>query len=53
MVYERAIEVCGQCHSRGVSVPGGSFDFPWDDKDNKPYKLGKPLNNYYQQKPGI
>jgi predicted CXXCH cytochrome family protein len=53
MPYERAIEVCGQCHSRGVSVPGGSFDFPWNDKDNKPYKLGDPLNNYYQQKPGI
>jgi predicted CXXCH cytochrome family protein len=53
MAYERAIEVCGQCHSRGVSFPGGSFDFPWNDKDNKPYKLGEPLANYYQQKPGI
>jgi predicted CXXCH cytochrome family protein len=51
--YERTLEVCGQCHTRGVSVPNGTFDFPWNDKDNKPYKLGEPLSNYYQFKPGI
>lgn len=53
MAYERAIEVCGQCHSRGVSAPGGTFDFPWNDRENKPYKLGEPLTNYYQLKPGL
>lgn len=53
LAYERAIEVCGQCHSRGVSVPNGTFEFPWNDKDNKPYKLGEPLANYYQFKPGV
>ena len=51
--YERGIEVCGQCHSRGVSAPNGTFEFPWNDKDNKPYKLGEPLSNYYQLKPGV
>jgi len=51
--YDRAIEACGQCHSRGVSVPGGVFGFPWNDKDNKPYKLGEPLANAYQFKPGV
>ncbi len=50
--YERSLEVCGQCHSRGVSVPNGTFEFPWNDKDNKPYKVGEPLSNYYQFKPG-
>jgi predicted CXXCH cytochrome family protein len=53
MDYERGLEVCGQCHSRGVSVPHGTFGFPWNDKDNKPYKLGEPLSNYYQLKPGV
>lgn len=50
--YERSLEVCGQCHSRGVSVPNGTFEFPWNDKDNKPYKVGEPLSSYYQFKPG-
>ena len=53
MDYERGLEVCGQCHSRGVSAPNGSFDYPWNDKENKPYKLGDPLKNYYQLKPGL
>lgn len=51
--YERALEVCGQCHSRGVSVPHGTFEYPWNDKENRPYKIGEPLSNYYQFKPGI
>jgi len=51
--YERSLEVCGQCHTRGVSVPNGTFKFPWNDRDNKPYKIGEPLSNYYQFKPGI
>lgn len=50
--YERAIEVCGQCHSRGVSVPAGTLGYPWNDKENKSYKLGEPFSNYYQFKPG-
>jgi len=53
LAYERAIEVCGQCHNRGDSVPNGTFGFPWNDKDNKPYKLGEPIGNYYQAKPGV
>jgi predicted CXXCH cytochrome family protein len=51
--YERSLEVCGQCHSRGVSVPHGTFEYPWNDKENKPYKIGEPLSNYYRFKPGI
>jgi predicted CXXCH cytochrome family protein len=52
MVFERSIEVCGQCHSRGVSKPSGLHDYPWDEKGNKPYKLGEPLTQYYDLKPG-
>jgi predicted CXXCH cytochrome family protein len=49
--YERYIESCGQCHSRGVSKPAGSFGYPWNDKDNKPYIVGEPLDAYYQFRP--
>ena len=52
MSSERGSEVCGQCHSRGKSVPNGTFAFPWNDKDNKPYKIGEPLANYYKFAPG-
>jgi len=51
--YERGLEICGQCHSRGVSLPNGTFEFPWNDKDNKPYKLAEPLSKYFQFKPGL
>jgi len=53
LAYERALEVCGQCHSRGVSVPNGTFEYPWNDRDNKPFKSGEPLSGYYQFKPGV
>ncbi|MCX5817940.1 MAG: multiheme c-type cytochrome [Proteobacteria bacterium] len=53
ITYERGLESCGQCHTRGTSVPNGSFEFPWNDKDNKPYKLGEPIANYYQFTPGL
>ena len=52
LAYERNIESCGQCHSRGVSKPSGSFGYPWNDKDNKSYVVGEPLENYYQFRPG-
>jgi predicted CXXCH cytochrome family protein len=52
MPFERALDVCGQCHSRGTSVPKGLHDFPWNETENKPYKIGEPLTNYYTLKPG-
>jgi predicted CXXCH cytochrome family protein len=51
--YERGLEVCGQCHSRGNSVPGGVFEFPWNDRENKPYALGEPLAAYFRFVPGL
>lgn len=53
LAYERGTEVCGQCHSRGKSVPHGAFSYPWNDKDNKPYQVGEPLANYYKFAPGL
>ncbi|PKN35398.1 MAG: hypothetical protein CVU61_03760 [Deltaproteobacteria bacterium HGW-Deltaproteobacteria-19] len=52
LAYDRNIESCGQCHSRGVSKPAGSYGYPWNDKDNKPYAVGEPLDRYYQFRPG-
>jgi len=52
LVYDRANEVCGQCHSRGVSKPDGTFGYPVNDRDIKPYTLGAVLADYYQFKPG-
>ena len=50
--FERSLEVCGQCHSRGVSQPNGVHEFPWDDANNKAYVLGQPLRQYYSDKGG-
>lgn len=52
LAYDRNLESCGMCHSRGVSKPAGSFGYPWNDKDNKPYVVGEPLDAYYQFRPG-
>lgn len=52
LTFERGLEVCGQCHSRGTSVPKGLHDYPWDETANKPYQLGEPLTKYYTLKPG-
>lgn len=50
--FERSLEVCGQCHSRGVSQPNGVHEFPWDDANNKASVLGEPLRQYYTDKGG-
>ena len=52
LAYERNLEACGMCHSRGVSKPDGSLGYPWNDKDNTPYVVGEPLDAYYQFRPG-
>jgi predicted CXXCH cytochrome family protein len=50
--FERGIEVCGQCHSRGLSQPNGVHEFAWDDANNQGYVLGQPLSRYYSDKGG-
>ena len=52
LAYERANEACGQCHSRGVSKPDGTFGYPIQDQDLRTYKVGAVLADYYQFKPG-
>jgi predicted CXXCH cytochrome family protein len=51
--YGRGAEVCGQCHSRGSSVPNGIFPFPWNEKENRHYRVGEILDNYFKDKPGV
>lgn len=50
--FERSLEVCGQCHSRGVSQPNGVHEFAWDDAKNTAYVLGQPLRQYFSDKGG-
>jgi len=44
--YERAMDVCNQCHTSGVSQPGGKLGYPWNDADNRPYLVGEILTKY-------
>lgn len=46
--YARAMDVCNQCHTAGVSLPNGSVGYPWNDKDNKPFVVGESLGDYLQ-----
>jgi len=55
LTYERAGEVCGQCHSRGtarVSMDEShKFPYPWNGATgnvSEGYQPGEPLDQYYQ-----
>lgn len=46
---ERRLEICGQCHGRGASVPNGTYGFPFNDDAGVGYVPGEVLANYYTQ----
>ncbi len=52
---DRANAVCGQCHSRVVSRPNHTFEWPIKDDTLTPYLPGssEPLSNYYEEAPGL
>jgi hypothetical protein len=50
--YDRKLEVCGQCHTRGVSNQS-SYEYPYDESTNKTYVIGEDLMKYYILKPGL
>jgi len=45
--YARANDICNQCHSAGVSLPGNKLAYAWHEKDNKPYIAGEILSDSY------
>jgi hypothetical protein len=50
--YERQLEVCGQCHFRGSSS-GYTYEYAWDETNNKAYVPGDSLGLYVVHNPGL
>lgn len=50
--YDRQLEVCGQCHTRGFSKHD-TYEYPYDEETGKTYPIGEDLMNYYNLKPGL
>ena len=50
--YERQLEVCGQCHFRGSSS-GVTYEYAWDETNDKAYIPGDSLGLYVVHKPGL
>lgn len=50
--YDRKLEVCGQCHTRGTSNLG-SYEYPYDENTGKTYPVGEDVMNYYKLVPGL
>lgn len=50
--YDRKLEVCGQCHTRGTSNKG-TFEYPYDETTGLTYPVGEDLMKYYVLKPGL
>lgn len=51
LTYERASEVCGQCHNRGLAVsqPGASnFEYPYNIAQGGAYIPGLPLDDFFR-----
>lgn len=52
---QQANELCGSCHSRGLSVPNGTHEYPFDEVAGEDYSrhIGEPLSNYLKPAPGL
>jgi hypothetical protein len=50
--HDRQLEVCGQCHFRGFSNKN-TFEFPWDEDNDKGYLPGEVLAGFRVNKPGV
>lgn len=44
--------LCAQCHTRGLSVPGGLHDYPYDETADKPYQVGDDPFKYLHDEGG-
>ena len=44
--------LCAQCHTRGLSVPGGLHDYPYDETADKPYQIGDDPFKYLHDEGG-
>lgn len=46
---KRRLEICGQCHGRGASVPEGTYGYPYAEDAAAGYVPGEILDDYYTQ----
>ncbi len=47
LTAQQANDLCGFCHSRGASVPNGTFHFPFDDANMTDWETGDAWDDYY------
>jgi hypothetical protein len=50
--YDRKLEVCGQCHTRGTSNKG-TYEYPYDENTGLTYPVGEDVMKYYILGPGL
>ncbi|NOY06450.1 MAG: T9SS type A sorting domain-containing protein [Chlorobi bacterium] len=44
---DEANNLCGMCHSRGHSLPNGTFSYPFNDNALTSWKVGDMVKDYY------
>ena len=47
LTAEQANNLCGMCHSRGKSLPNGTFSYPYDDANMTRWSVGDLVADYY------
>ncbi|MEK7407262.1 MAG: multiheme c-type cytochrome [Acidobacteriota bacterium] len=54
LTAKQANDLCGSCHSRGVSKPEGVHEYPWDETTKQEYQIGEELyGRFWQDRPGL
>ena len=49
---KQANDLCGFCHSRGASMPNGTFHYPYDDANMEDWTVGDKWSDYYSDHGG-
>lgn len=52
LTKQQQVWLCAQCHTRGVSVPNGTHDFPFDESAGRPYQVGEDIFKYLKDEGG-
>jgi hypothetical protein len=52
LTKQQQVWLCSQCHTRGVSVPNGTHDFPYDESAGRPYQVGDDIFKYLKDEAG-
>ncbi|MCG3191133.1 MAG: hypothetical protein DIJKHBIC_00358 [Thermoanaerobaculia bacterium] len=52
LTKQQQVWLCAQCHTRGLSVPAGLHDYPYNETADKPYQIGDDPFNYLHDEAG-